>query len=321
MRTKNIITLVLSLIALGIMLLSFSACSGKGVTSLFLSHYEDQTIEIADDFADISIEIDTAAVQFLISDDDKCHVVAYTQKNINYDVKVENGVLKISIHDDRAWYEYIHIGVERSSLTVYLPKTEYSALTLNGSTCDVLLSGNFKFESIDMRVSTGDMDISASATGAVKLEASTGDIELSNMSAASVSLTVSTGNIEVENVDIAGDATITVSTGDTEIDNMTCNNLFSEGSTGDIEMEDVIAAGKMTIVRSTGEVTLYACDAAELDIETDTGDVKGVLLTSKVFITRTDTGKIEVPETVEGGKCKVITSTGRISFEIADNEG
>ena len=318
MKTKNIITLAISLIALGIMLLSFTACSGEGLTNLFLSHYEAQTIDISDDFADIFIETDTADVQFLISEDDECHVVAYTQKNINYDAKVEDGVLNISIHDDREWYEYIQVGVESSSLTVFLPKNEYSDFTLKGSTCNVLLSDNFKFEDIDIMVSTGDIEASASATGNVSLTSSTGDIDLSDMSAASISLTVSSGYIEVENVVSAGDFTINVSTGDAEIENMTCVNFSSEGSTGNLEMENVIASGNITIARSTGTVSLYACDAAELDIKMGTGDVKGVLLTSKVFITRTSTGKIDVPESTEGGKCKIVTSTGDIKFEIAD---
>ena len=57
-------------------------------------------------------------------------------------------------------------------------------------------------------------------------------------------------------------------------------------------------------------------DAAELEISTDTGDVKGSLLTEKVFITRSDTGRIRVPETVTGGKCKITTDTGNIEIEI-----
>lgn len=318
MNIRRIITLAIAFIALVIMICSFTACSGKGLTNVFLTHYESQTIDISDDFSDISIETDTADVQFLISEDDKCHVVAYTQKNINYDAKVESGTLKISIHDDREWYEYIQVGVESSSLTVYLPKNEYSALKLKGSTSDVILSGNFKFEDIDIGISTGDIDVSASATGNVSLKTSTGDIDLSDMSAASISLTVSSGEIEVENVVSAGDFTINVSTGDAEIENMTCVNFSSEGSTGNLEMENVIASGNITIARSTGAVSLYACDAAELDIKMGTGDVKGVLLTSKIFITRTSTGKIDVPESTEGGKCKIVTSTGDIKFEIAD---
>lgn len=315
LNKKWVITAIL-LIFISLMLFSLTACSDF---SLF-SSYEMQAFDISDDFADILIEIDTAEVNFLLSDDDKCHVVAYTQKNINYDASVENGVLKISVSDDREWYEYVHIGFEGSSLVVYLPRTEYSALTLNGSTSDVILSGNFEFDSIDMSVSTGDLKVSASASGAVSLKASTGDIELSDMSAASISLSVSTGDVEVENVICSGDFELSVSTGDAEIENMTCSNFSSiKGTTGDLEMENVIADGKITVVRSTGSITLYACDAAELDIETDTGDVKGVLLTSKVFVSRTDTGRIDVPETIEGGKCKVVTSTGDIVFEIADN--
>ena len=319
MTTKKIITVAILIIALSTMVFSLTACSGDELKNLFITPYQTQTLDISDDFSDIFIETDTANVQFLISEDDECHVVAYTQKNINYDAKVEDGVLNISIHDDREWYECIQVGVESSSLTVYLPKNEYSALKLKGSTSDVILSGNFKFEDIDIGISTGDIDVSASATGNVNLKTSTGDIELSDMSAASISLTVSSGEIEVENVVSSGDFTINVSTGDAEIENMTCVNFSSEGSTGNLEMEDVIASGNITIVRSTGTVSLYACDAAELDIEMSTGDVKGVLLTSKIFITRTSTGKIDVPESTEGGKCKIVTSTGDIKFEFADN--
>lgn len=300
-----------------LVLFSLTACSGEGL----FGSYETQSFDISDDFEDILIEIDTAEVNFLLSQDDACHVVAYAQKNINYDARVDNGTLKISVSDDREWYEYVQIGFESSFLVVYLPKTEYSALALKASTSDVLLSGNFKFDSIDMSVSTGDLNVSASARGAVSLKASTGDIDLSDMSASYISITVSTGEVDVDNVICDGDFELAVSTGDAEIKNMTCNNFSStEGDTGNLKMDDVIAAEKITVVRSTGSVTLYACDAEELDIETDTGDVKGVLLTSKIFIVRTDTGRINVPETTEGGKCKVITSTGNIKLEIIDSK-
>ena len=59
------------------------------------------------------------------------------------------------------------------------------------------------------------------------------------------------------------------------------------------------------------------CDAAELFVESDTGDVKGSLLTDKVFITESDTGRVNVPKTVTGGKCEIITNTGDIEIVIA----
>ena len=38
------------------------------------------------------------------------------------------------------------------------------------------------------------------------------------------------------------------------------------------------------------------CDGFEIKISTDTGDVSGTLLSEKVFITSSDTGKIKVPK-------------------------
>ena len=48
----------------------------------------------------------------------------------------------------------------------------------------------------------------------------------------------------------------------------------------------------------------------------DTGDVSGTLLTEKVFVVRSGSGKIRVPETVSGGMCKITTSTGDVSIQI-----
>ena len=57
-------------------------------------------------------------------------------------------------------------------------------------------------------------------------------------------------------------------------------------------------------------------DAANLEINVGTGSVRGTLLSSKVFITKTSTGDENVPETTTGGVCKVTTSTGDIYIRI-----
>ena len=69
--------------------------------------------------------------------------------------------------------------------------------------------------------------------------------------------------------------------------------------------------------RSTGDVRLDRCDAAEISIRTDTGDVIGTLRSEKVFFVRTDTGRVDVPETAAGGKCAITTDTGDVSISLA----
>ena len=49
---------------------------------------------------------------------------------------------------------------------------------------------------------------------------------------------------------------------------------------------------------------------------TDTGDVRGSLLSEKVFIVNTDTGRKEVPDTITGGRCEITTDTGDVKITI-----
>lgn len=127
---------------------------------------------------------------------------------------------------------------------------------------------------------------------------------------------VSTGNVRIGNLSVK-ELNISVSTGDVTLANLPCNNLTSTGSTGNVHLDHVTAAQKLSIERSTGNVKFDGCDAAEIFVETDTGNVTGSLLTEKIFFTHTDTGRIDVPQSVTGGKCEITTDTGNIKITIA----
>ena len=120
----------------------------------------------------------------------------------------------------------------------------------------------------------------------------------------------------VSETSVEGDISVEVSTGKTKLTNVTCKDLFSDGDTGDIDMVNLIAEGTLSVERSTGNVKFDGCDASEIFVETDTGDVKGSLLSEKLFITETDTGRVEVPHSVEGGRCEISTDTGDIKISI-----
>ena len=79
----------------------------------------------------------------------------------------------------------------------------------------------------------------------------------------------------------------------------------------------MFAAETISIERSTGDVGFDRCDAGALEIATGTGDVAGSLLSDKVFIARSGTGRINVPETTSGGTCRIHTDTGDIHIEVS----
>lgn len=129
----------------------------------------------------------------------------------------------------------------------------------------------------------------------IKVNTSTGNIHIAELKADTMNLNVSTGNVYLTDV--------------------TCDNLTSDGSTGNTTLTRVVAAEKFYIKRSTGNVKFEDCDASEIEVKTSTGNVRGNFLTDKVFDADASTGKIEVPDNKEGGKCVIRTSTGNIIFE------
>lgn len=92
---------------------------------------------------------------------------------------------------------------------------------------------------------------------------------------------------------------------------------MSTGGAGSIVLDRAVAAEAFSIKRSTGNVRFDNCDAAKIFVETSTGKVSGSLPTDKVFLTHTDTGNIDVPASVTGGKCEISTNTGNIQISIS----
>ena len=288
-------------------------------TKLSTGKYETNDHEIAENFKSISIITNTADIVLLPSENSKTSVSCYEQRNAKHFVSVKDGVLVIEVVDTRKWYEYIGINFGTPKITVYIPHGEYGALLVKSSTGDVEIPKEFNFESMDISESTGNVTSFASVLTLMKIKTSTGNIRVENVSAGTLDLSVSTGGIAVSDVICEGNIKINVSTGKTKLTDIGCKNIISRGDTGDISLKNVIAAEKFSIERSTGDVTLDGCDAAEISIKTDTGDVTGTLLSEKVFIVDSDTGRVDVPKTLAGGKCEITTDTGDIRIKYSNN--
>ena len=287
-------------------------------TKLSTVKYETSNYEIHEDYQHITIVTDTADITFVPTEGTVTSVECHEQKNLKHSVTVKDGTLIIEIVDTRKWYEHIGIGFGSSKMTVTIPQGEYGALSIKSRTGDLEIPGEFKFESMDITASTGDVTNHASAADSMKITTSTGDICVENLSASSLALSVSTGNVNVTDVTCEGDVSIHVSTGDSKLTDVSCASITSSGDTGEMYMTNVIAAERFTIERDTGDVKFDGCDATEIRVKTSTGNVTGTLLSEKIFITNTSTGAIKVPACVTGGKCSITTSTGDIRMNIVE---
>ena len=278
--------------------------------------YETNTYVIEEDFSKIIITTTTADIEFLPSSDGKCKVVCYEEEKIKHEVKAEGGKLVIDVKDSRKWYDYINFSFDSPKITVYLPVDIFCSLNISSSTGNITIPNAFTFDNISIAASTADVGCYASATGEIRIEVSTGNIDVTGVRADSLHLVASTGKIKVKMVACSGDISTKTSTGETTIMATDCKNFYSNGDTGDIKMVGVIASGIFNIERSTGDIEFENCDANEIYAKTSTGDIEGSLLSEKVFFAETDTGDVDVPKTITGGRCELTTSTGDIEITI-----
>lgn len=291
--------ITISVIILGLAaLMLLSTLSACGWDFERLTHPAiTNTYEIYEEFGDISINLDTSDVEFIATDESTVRIECNDAYKITHGIRVEEGVLKIHANDERRWYEMMSIIPVSFKVTVFLPRGEWGALNIDASTGDTEISEGFTFASVNINQSTGDITLKSGVNGDIIINTSTGDITLLDAKDAD--------KIKVKS-----------SVGKQSFTNISCTSLESEADTGKAVLENVMVEGKMSIERITGDVTLQDVDAAEIFIETDTGNVKGTILSDKIFIVRTDTGKIDVPKTTSGGVCEITTSTGNIKIEI-----
>ena len=295
----------------GLMLMKFD------FSSLTTEKEIEKMYEIEEKFESVSIDAKTAKVNILVSDDDKCRVEIKEKENLSYTVAVENGTFVIKYSDTRRWYNYIGIIQNSNVIDLYMPAGVYKALNIGVDTGDVKVEDGFEFDVASIDGDTSDIEFYSNVKSKFECETDTGDIKISGVDASIINLETDTGNINIANVN-AENIKLDGDTSKLKLQNINCKNIEIESDTGKVNLIGVIAENSMKIKVATCDVYLDACDAADINIQTGTGDVEGTLLTNKVFVTNAGTGKINVPESYEGGKCNIKTGTGDIKISIVD---
>lgn len=256
---------------------------------------EVRTVELTEDITDISVTGTVCKVQITRSEDERKRVVLRETEKIGYDVSVNDGKITVTEDNRKKWYDYIGISFESTEVIIYLPEAQYGDVYVQVNTGTVTLDG-ISVSNIRLATDTGAVNVNAEVNGNAYLDSDTGRVS-AKLSGAP------------ERVEISCD------TGSASLEQTNCNTLDISTETGRIELTDVICSGKMTLEADTGNIKLTKCDAYEIDIETDTGDVTGTLLSEKIIYAESDTGKVNVPRGVDGGKCVIETDTGNIMIE------
>lgn len=292
---------------------------GFDIKKLGTAVYETNTYSINEEFDRIEMDSYTANIQFLPSTDGVCKVVCYEEEKIKHSVRVQDGSLEIKATDMRHWYDYIGMSFEKSDVTIYLPETEYNALTVKSNTGDIEMPEDFWFETVTLKTDTGDIWWSAPVEDTLRLHTDTGSIEVKTTTAGEIIAGTDTGRITIDGVAVEGMLDMETATGRIKLSEVSCKNINVKGSTGSITLKHTVALGDCFVSSSTGDVFFESFDAASILVKTGTGDVAGTLRSEKRFVTETGTGNISVPNTSTGGTCEITTGTGDIEIELEGN--
>jgi DUF4097 and DUF4098 domain-containing protein YvlB len=266
-------------------------------------------------FLDISLTTDTADVIILPADDGKTKILCHEQEHITHTVSITDGVLTIEVEDTRAWYEYVGITTVDLSIEIYLPEPTYNMLRIRTDTGDITLPGDSRsFSKAELQTDTGDVDFGAQFTESLNITTDTGEVTVRNANTnGAISITSRTGDVLLERVNTQNaNVAVRTTTGDVELNSVRAYRAATYTNTGEIAWNDVVLQERALLGSTTGDITIKQSDAARLSIETDTGDVKGWLLTDKIYVGKSGTGRVSFPATMTGGHCEVYSNTGDI---------
>ena len=275
------------------------------------------THSIDEKFANMDIRTETAYVNFELSKDGECKVVCEEHEQDEHEVYVENGTLIIKKRSGNRTFITVGISTGRQSITVYLPQKSYDKLVIATNTGDVSVPEFLSFGSADVKTDTGYTHFYGDVKGALSFESDTGDITAQDINPKTLNVSTDTGKVSLNGMRVSGDVVVHSDTGDTEMTGVKCRGLEMSSNTGDIILGKVIASANADIETDTGDVYLKGFDAEEIYIRTNTGEVMGTILSEKVFLTESDTGRIDVPKSITGGRCEITTDTGDITIEVA----
>lgn len=290
-----------------------------------------KTYDINGEFDSIECDLEVSDLNIYLTTDEKNYALCLEKENITFEVEVIDNVLAI-----KETYELQLFSHSNTEVALYLNKETLENLNISTNTGDVCILDAFKIKNliingstnnvelmnvvsdqINVNVSTGATWVNNVITNDLIVTASTGDVEISNCKVNNnVNVKVTTGEVKLAHNEIIGDLKIEGETGDLDLEHITCNNIELKVTTGDIKLVDVIAVRNMTINSSTGFVELEYCDGTDIYITTTTGKVEGSILTNKKFDAISNTGKVNVPNSNEGGICKIRTSTGKINIVV-----
>lgn len=316
-NTKKIIILVIGLLLFSALLSSICGISSLGFNFFRrASSGSAKTWTLKENFSNIDIKSKTGDIRFYESSERSAKVVWSGSKNTKLIVKTQWGTLSVQEKYKLPWFLRPVSVFDSSEIQVWLPKETYKELSAKSDTGSIVIPAGFTFDKAVIDTDTGPIDFRAGVRDDLKIDSDTGRITVNGIRPTNMRLDSDTGEISAANIKASKDIRLETDTGRITVTDVSCQKLDVKSDTGSLLLTNALAAEKLDLESDTGSIRLDRCDGGSVEIETDTGAIQGTLLSEKIFTAKSGTGKVNVPESTNGGPCNIKSDTGSITIEI-----
>lgn len=255
-KTKVWLVIAAILVILGVLTLLgvIRVCDGDFSKLDTIKHVEN-IIEITEDFNDISVDITTAEIEFMLSDDQICKVEYIKREQDIITAFVKDGKLNIDEQNLGGLVSFVGFDFIEDKLTVYLPKSEYGLLDIKTTTSDIIIPADFKFNDVNIKNTTGDVYCDCSVVNNTNVKATTGDVIVKNNFSNKLNISLTTGDVKLDNID-PKEIFVKTTTGD--IDGMLLSDKVfkTQVTTGDISVPNTNTGGVCDLKTTTGDINI-----------------------------------------------------------------
>ncbi len=260
-----LLLIVLSLISM------MGAVIKNGGLIFYSGDYKDiikEEVYTLDSIENISLNLKSSDVEFLISDTNELKIIQYGgKKSKEYNEAVNNKSIKIV--DNPINFMFFNFG-NNSRYEVYLPNSYAGDLLVNTVSGEITIDDfDLNMKEIEIESVSGDIRLNSKIVASeAKVKTVSGEISIKQISSDKMELGTTSGDIEVNNI-VSDNLNISTVSGEVSIDYVS-NMAKINTTSGDVTINDALITEDSRISTVSGEVSVSMNKKSNCIIKTDT---------------------------------------------------
>ncbi len=260
-----LLLIVLSLISM------MSAVIKNGGLVFYSGDYKDiikEEVYTLDNIENISLNLKSSDVEFLVSDTNELKIVQYGgKKSKGYNEIVNNKTIKII--DNPINFMFFNFG-NNSRYEVYLPNSYAGNLLINTVSGEITINDfDLNMKEIQVESVSGDIKLNSKIVASeAKVQTVSGEINIKQINSDKMELETTSGDIEISNI-ISDNLNIITVSGEVSINHVS-NMAKIDTTSGDVTINDALITKASKISTVSGEVEVGMNKESNCIIKTDT---------------------------------------------------